>query len=350
MRFVFSILLIMTLISGANAATPPIGSEPVKFLHVEKGNAAAFSTIQAAINASSPYKEVIITIAAGHYNEKLFITRNNLSLVGQSANSTTIQFAELRNNWREHNPSDWGAAVVNISGSDITLANLTVVNDYGRHNNTLEHQFAVRGFENATRIIFHQCDVQADGADTMSLWNKQDGLFYHSYCSFTGATDMVCPRGTALIEHSRFFNLKQTATLWHDGELDSEQKLVVANSEFDGVPGFWLGRHHYDGQFYLLNNKLSANLADKPIFKKNYEDKQRDRPNRWGARYFFANNQSPTQYQWLEDNFQPAQLNITTEQLSDWVFAGKWQPKQRLQQLQAQLKQQHFKTTPFQLN
>ncbi|QLJ10062.1 pectinesterase family protein [Pseudoalteromonas sp. JSTW] len=347
MRLFLSLLVGLSIAQSVFAATPAIGTEPVTFMHVEKNNKHAYNSIQAAINASSPYKEVVITVAAGEYNEKLYITRSNLSIVGESAANTIIRYAQLRNSWREHNDSDWGAAVVNITGSDITLANISVINDYGKIHNTLEHQFAIRGFENASRIIFHQCDVQAYGADTVSLWNKKEGLYYHSYCSFTGATDMVCPRGTALIEHSQFYNLKQTATLWHDGELSSEQKFVVANSEFNGVEGFWLGRHHYDAQFYLFGNQFSDNLADKPIFKKTYADKQRDQPNRWGSRYFFANNKAP--YAWLDDNFQPKQLNIEENNLVDWVFKGEWQPKQQLQMLKQQLATQNFKTDAFQL-
>ncbi|CAM3770920.1 MULTISPECIES: pectinesterase family protein [Pseudoalteromonas] len=335
---------------GLLAATPPIGSEPSKILSVNKTQPTAFKTIQSAIDASSQYKSVIILIGPGLYHEKLYITRNNLSLVGSSLSDTRIEYAELRNNWREKHDSDWGAAVINIAGSDINIVNLSVTNNYGRLHDTDEHQFAIRGFESATRIILHQCDISADGADTLSLWNKENGLYYHSYCSFTGATDMVCPRGTALIEHSTFFNLKQTATLWHDGELDSEQKLVVANSTFDGVENFWLGRHHYDAQFYLFNNQFSKNMANKAIFKKTYKDTTRNRSNYYGDRYYFYANQSPRDHLWLATNITPEQYTQFTEpSLTQWVFKSKWRPKHVLNELQKVIQQQQFKSEPFTL-
>lgn len=309
---------------------------------VTVGQSSEFKTIQSAINASAKSDKVVILIEPGIYNEKLFITRNNLTLLGYSAEQTIVKFAILREHWREQNPTDWGAAVVNINATDINLVNISVVNDYGRQHGTNEHQFAVRGFELSDRIITHNCSLIADGADTLSLWNKH-GRYYHSNCYFEGATDMVCPRGTALIENSTFYNTKQSATIWHDGELDSEHKLVVNNSSFDGIEGFWLGRHHYDAQFYLLNSTFSAHMADKPIFKKKYNNKNKERANLYGARYFFQSNSGDGNYDWTKDNFRledliPKKYN----NLSHWVFKGQWQPKDTLQKLQQWIEHKQF--------
>lgn len=350
-RIIMLCLVSCCFIANTMAAPPAIGDEPTKILYVDKNDNDSFNTIQSAIDASSPFKSAIILISPGVYKEKIYITRNNLSLVGSSQRNTLIEYAELRNNWRKDHVSDWGAAVINIAGSDITIANLEVVNNYGRKNNTLDHQFAIRGFEDATRIILHQCTVTADGADTLSLWNKEDGMYYHSYCSFTGATDMVCPRGTALIEHSKFYNLKQTATLWHDGELDEEQKFVVAHSEFDGVKDFWLGRHHYDAQFYLYNNKFSKNLADKSIFRKTYpQNPSKNRENRYGDRYYFLDNETGQTLPWFNNNMSTQQQAIFEDKsLEQWVFKGEWAPKKVLSELQNIIKHNKFKTDRFNL-
>lgn len=298
------------------------------------GKSSEFKTIQSAINASAIYNKVVILIEPGVYQEKLFITRNNLTLLGHSEKQTVVKSTILRQQWRGENPNDWGGAVININASDINLINISVINDYGRHHNTNEHQFAVRGFELSDRIITHNCSFISDGADTLSLWNKH-GRYYHSNCYFEGATDMVCPRGTALIENSRFYNTKQSATIWHDGELNSDYKLVVNNSSFDGVKGFWLARHHYDAQFYLLNSSFSANMADKPIFKKKYNNKSKERANLYGARYFFQHNIGEGKYDWAQDNFRLEDIvPHKHNSISQWVFKGKWQPKQTLLQLQ----------------
>ncbi|MBL4629769.1 MAG: polysaccharide lyase [Paraglaciecola sp.] len=339
--------LLISFCSLANT-TPPIGIKPSNIIIVDKNAPNAFHSIQAAIDNSNQYKSVTILISAGHYNEKLFITRNNVNLVGSSALNTTIEYAELRNNWRKDHDSDWGAAVINIAGSDITIANLKILNSYGRQHNTTDHQFAIRGFENASRIILHNCHVVADGADTVSLWNKKNGMYYHSHCTFEGATDMVCPRGHALIEHSSFINHRaKTATLWHDGELNSDQKFVVSNSQFKGTQGYFLARHHYDAQFYLINNHFSKTMADQPIFKKTYINKERDRANKFGSRYFFSNNQAENPYPWLKDNFNPSKTYLQNQSIEQWVFNDQWSPKQTLKDLQGIISNTQFNFTEF---
>lgn len=326
--FRYMLLLTAFLLSSVSNGAEP---EP---LILNVGANQQYKTIQSAIDASNQAYEAIIFVASGTYDEKLFITRNRLSIIGQSAESTIIRSAILREHWREKHPSDWGAAVVNINATDINLINLTILNDYGRRHGTNEHQFAVRGFAQSDRIITHNCRLIADGADTLSLWNKH-GQYYHSHCYFEGATDFVCPRGSALIEHSQFYNTKKHATIWHDGELDPDYKLVVNHSEFDGIEGFWLGRHHYDAQFYLLNSTFSENMADKPIFKKRYNNKGKERPNLYGARYFFENVQSASSYDWMVENFRLSDVIPKQHRdLQDWVFKGQWRPTQTLEKLQ----------------
>ncbi|MBA6222636.1 polysaccharide lyase [Colwellia sp. MB02u-18] len=337
-------ILLLTLFNhNIQASTPPIGKEITNTYVVDQQGNGDFISIQSAINATVNDKEVIIFIRPGKYNEKLFITRNNISLIGTSAKNTIIEYAELRSDWRDNHPSDWGAAVININASDVNIVNLSVINNYGRLHHTDEHQFAIRGFKNGTRIILHQCSVVADGADTLSLWNKSNGMYYHSYCHFEGHTDMVCPRGWALIENSTFVNNKQSATLWHDGELDPAQKLVVNNSYFDGVKGFWLGRHHYDAQFYIMNSQFSKNMANKPIFKKRYDNVDRIKPNLYGERYFFFNNRSKSPTTWTANNFNPTKNRLKDQSVESWVFEKQWYPNQVIAQLAKSIIAANFK-------
>lgn len=306
-------------------------AESWEYAVLQVGENREFQKVQDAIDASTRYKKVIVLVDEGTYEEKLFISRNHLAIVGVSPENTIFRQSILRKNWREQNPSDWGAAVININASDVSLINLTVMNDYGRHHGTTEHQFAIRGFENADRVITKNCRIIADGNDTLSLWNKH-GRYYHSNCYFSGHTDMVCPRGTALIEESMFYNHNQSATLWHDGELDPNYKLVVVNSKFDGVKGFQLGRHHYDAQFYLLNSAFSERIANAPIFKKRYPlETKRERPNLYGARYFFEANLTSPEIKWARDNFRLGDIIPTTyPDITAWVYNNSWSPNEEL--------------------
>ncbi|MDX3772980.1 pectinesterase family protein [Chromatiaceae bacterium AAb-1] len=337
MRYLaYHLLAALLFYCGSLSATQNDLDKPL-LITVAKESGASFHSIQAAIDSLPDNNRLaIIRIGPGIYEEKLYLTRNNLVLAGAGADKTIIRYAELRSNWLKQHPDDWGAAVVNIRSSDIALLGLSIHNTYGDRYQDHEHQFAIRGFEQATRIITADCRIIAGGADTLSLWNKTAGMYYHDNCYFEGHTDMVCPRGTAFFSNSTFVNKKAYATLWHDGELHQQQKLVVRDSVFEGVPGFMLGRRHYDGQFYLINNHYSANMADKPIFRHTYPtEPHRDRANRWGDRNYFSHQVSNNLlYPWLQDNLQQHPAALKPEQITaDWTFDGKWNPEQQLQRI-----------------
>ncbi len=125
---------------------------------------------------------------------------------------------------------------MNINGDDVILDRLTVENS---QPDTSVHAFAVMG--SGTRTLLTDCRLLSRGGDTVALWNYKEGLYYHARCEFRGAVDMVCPRGWCFIRDSRFFEVKRTAAVWHAGSWDPEQKLVIKDSEFDGVSGFYSG-------------------------------------------------------------------------------------------------------------
>ncbi len=302
-----------------------------------------FRTIQEAIHSVPPdnRENRIILIRNGVYREKLFITTSHISLVGEDRDSTRIVYAELRSNWtgaRDNRPDgtqvdlDWGAGVINIGNgvSDVILANLTVHNNYGSLHGDRSHQFAIRGFR-ATRIAILYCNVIADGGDTVSLWDSDSGMYYHTKSYFEGWVDYVCPRGWCYITDSRFFGHNTpSASLWHDGSKEKDQKFVIRNSRIDGVQGFPLGRHHKDGQFYLLDCTFSGNMADRPIYY------PRTSPNaipwKWGERHYYFNcTREGGTYGWLGDNLHesdqaPAPRDVTAA----WTFAGRWDPEATL--------------------
>ena len=86
------------------------------------------------------------------------MTKSHVTLLGEDRELTLIRFSELREAWnRDHAGSDRGSGVVNIDTgvTDITIANLTVYNDYGSRFGTTKHQFALRG--SGTRIMLIGC-------------------------------------------------------------------------------------------------------------------------------------------------------------------------------------------------
>ncbi|PIB35780.1 hypothetical protein BFP72_10435 [Reichenbachiella sp. 5M10] len=264
------------------------------------------------------YERVVVFIKNGRYEEKIRITRDNLTLVGESRDSTVIAYSQLRSDWDAH-PDVVGMAVVNVHADDLVLKNLTILNTQPEIG---PHAFAIHGV--GTRTILDHCDVRSKGGDTVSLWNYKDGMYYHRDCVFVGAVDFVCPRGWCYIDRSSFYEVKPTASIWHAAPLNPRQKFVIKNSSFDGVQGFQLGRHHYEAQFYLIDCQYSERMADQPIYRVTYPDQPaRDRPYIWGERkYFYGSDQPGDSYGWLEDNL--AGVDSLT---AAWTFDQLWYPE-----------------------
>jgi pectinesterase len=317
-------LLVITM-GSANASA----GERANIIVDTTGN-GNFKTIQEAINSipSDNRRDVVILIRSGLYNEKVFIQKSHITLVGEDRDSTRIIYAELRENWnKDHGGSDWGSGVVNIDTgvTDITLANLTVYNNYGWQKGVFnKHQFAIRG--DGTRIILLNCRVVSDGGDALSLWNKENGMYYHADCYFEGWVDYVCPRGWCYISNSRFFSHnKPSASIWHDGSNDKDQKFVIRDSYFDGVPGFPLGRNHLDAQIYLINCRFSERMANRPF----YRPPSSPREWQWGARHYFYNcHRDGGGFNWFKDNLDKAENSPRASEITaKWTFDGKWDPE-----------------------
>ncbi len=286
-----------------------------------------YKTITEAIDALPmyPYQRTIIFIRNGIYEEKLRIEQHYITLRGESRDSTIIRYNQLREDWNKD--KDYiGPAVINIFGDDIVLDNLTIENSQPQIG---PHAFAVYG--NSTRTIIINCNVISKGGDTVSLWNYKHGMYYHANCNFEGAVDFVCPRGWCFVRDSRFYEIKETAALWHAGNYNQDQKFVIRNSYFDGVAGFNLGRHHYEAQFYLLDCRFSANMADKPIFKVMNTDSSKNSPYYGGNRKYYYNcHKEGTQYEWYKDNLHEAVGGPKPEDVTpDWTFDGKWNPESK---------------------
>jgi pectinesterase len=300
-----------------------------------------FTSVQEALDSVCDLDvPVTIIIRNGLYPEKIFITRSKVALVGEHRDSTKIIFAELRSDWTQtadNRPDgtelerDWGSAVINIGNGakDIIIANLTVHNNFGGIYGNHDHQFTIRGFD-ATRIAIIYSTIVSDGGDAVALWNRESGMYYHAYSHFEGWVDYVCPRGWCYITNSTFFGHNRTASLWHDGSANKDQKFVIRSSYFDGVSGFPLGRHHRDGQFYLLDCTFTEKMADRPIHYPDYSPNAR--PWVWGHRHYYHNcTRTGGDYDWFNDNLESADGSPSHEQITaEWTFSGNWNPEQDL--------------------
>ena len=327
----FKILLILLILTSVFCLVAAGAAERADIV-VAKDGSGNFTTVQAAVDSIPKHAERtwIILVKRGTYNEKVLITKDNIAIVGEDRDSTRIIYAELRSNWRLNNSSDIGAAVISLGNkvTNLTLANLTIYNNYGTLNGKTDHQFAIRGGGSCTKIIVVNCNVWADGGDTMSLWNPPTGMYYHANCYFKGYVDYVCPRGWCYITDSRFYGYNENASIWHDGSADSTSKFVIRNSSFDGIPHFPLGRYHKDAQFYLLDCQFSPNMADRNIYPADSASKYK-----WGRRTYYWNcHRDGGDFDWFKDNLTSAYGGPVKEDevTALWTFKGGWDPERTM--------------------
>lgn len=296
------------------------------FITVAKDGSGDFETVTDAIYSLPMfcYERVVIYIKNGVYNEKFRIDQDNITLRGESRDSTIIEYSQLRTDWIT-NKDSIGPAVINISGDDIIFDNLTIENTQPIVG---PHAFAIYG--TGTRTIIINCNVWSKGGDTVSLWDYKTGMYYHANCDFKGSVDFVCPRGWCFIRNSKFYEENRTASIWHAGGFEKDQKFVLKNCSFDGVKGFQLGRNHYDAQFYLLDCKFSKNMADKDIYRVKYKNNpERNRPDNWGRRNYYYNClKVGGNYDWFKNNLSTAEGSPKPSEITPaWTFDDKWNPE-----------------------
>lgn len=306
-----------------------------------------FTSIQAAINSLSDTSTTprTIYIRKGTYREKIYITKHNIILRGESRENTRIVQAIARDEWRCDHPDDWGVATLNLNGNDITLENLTVANDFGftqKDPRTIacksdstgkkvvtigSHQMALRSM-NSTRLRAVNCRFIAYAGDTVSPWNLNGGMFYFKDCIMEGGVDFYCPRGWAYAENCTFYANTGTAAIWHDGSSNPDYKTVLKNCRFDGFAGFRLGRYHKDAQFVLVGCRFSKNMANEDI----YWVAASNNKLQWGRRVYYQDcHRQGEDYAWFKDNLATASGSPSAKQINaQWVFQNKWCPEKNL--------------------
>ncbi|MGD9994828.1 MAG: pectinesterase family protein [Salinivirgaceae bacterium] len=316
-------ILFLFIVLGAKSKELP------DTLIVAQDNSGQFTTITQALESLPMYcyERVVIYIKSGIYHEKIKIDRDYVSLVGENRETTRIEFSQLRENWNR-NPDVIGPAVVNIFADDVAIKNLTIENTQPEIG---PHAFAIYG--TGTRTILLNCNVLSKGGDTVSLWNYKTGMYYHHNCYFQGAVDFVCPRGWCYISNSTFYELKNTAAIWHAAPTNPNQKMVLQNCSFESADSFYLARHHYDAQFYFLNCKFPAFMRNKGIEHVTYpEHPEKNRPYLYGNRYYFYNcSRTGGDFPWFADNLNQWPAGVTPENLTaEWTFDGQWNPTDTL--------------------
>jgi len=297
-----------------------------------------FKTIQSALDAipKTNTERTVVLIKNGIYHEKIRVDSSFVTLRGESRTGTQIQFPQDNEDFNKK-PDDIGRAVINVNkAGDFVLENLTVENTAGVIG---PHAFTI--FSTGDRGVLADCDVLSHGADTVAFWGNNSRA-YHANCRFEGSVDFVCPHGWCYATNCTFYEMKDTAAVWHDGSKNKDMKFVLRDCRFDGTNGWNLARHHHDAQFYFLDCRFSKTMIDRPPFRVIYpldggtpstNDIQRntllDKSNIWGERsYYYHCHRDSGEYAWLADNLTTAPGAPKPEQINAaWTFDGTWNPE-----------------------
>jgi pectinesterase len=298
-----------------------------------------FKTIQAALDSipKTNTERVVVLVKSGVYREKVRVDASCVTLCGEGRTVTQIEFPQDDTDFNK-SPDAIGRAVINLNqASDFVLDNLTVENTAG-----VIGPHAMTIYATGDRAVVINCNVLSHGADTVSFWRGESGRTYHANCHIVGSVDFVCPRGWCYATNCTFYEMKDTAAMWHDGSKNKDMKFVLRDCRFDGADGWNLARHHHDAQFYFLDCQFSRTMIDRAPFRVIYpldgskpsaadiqRNKDLDKSNLWGERsYFFHCHRDGGDYPWFADNLATAPGAPKPEQINAaWTFAGTWNPE-----------------------
>ncbi|MFV0290123.1 MAG: pectinesterase family protein [Mangrovibacterium sp.] len=322
----FCVLAIISMCFSAVAA------EGDRLIVVDKLGNGNFTSINAAIN-SLPEINIVpttILIKKGTYEEKVLINRDHVNLIGESRSETKIMFNQLKKDWQEKKDYE-GAAVLNITGDDVVIKNLTLQNTMPKVGPT-----AYVIYSTGTQNIFFNCDILNNGANTVCLMDYKNGRYFLKDCRIEGTVDFLKAMGWCYVENCSFYQREAISSIWHARVGNFDQKMVIKNSSFDGVEHFFLGRSHYDALFFIVGCNFSKNLANKEFYRKTYEEdveKARNYPDEFGCNYYFSENkQTKTNYKWLkESNLKEYRKKLKAKNLNaSFVFGNNWNPERVL--------------------
>jgi pectinesterase len=316
---------------------------------VDVNGAGDFKTIQEAINSLPQNSESdrVVFIKNGVYKEQILIEKNHIVLKGEHREETIITGEIAHLVFKKKYPDNKYSGIVNLEGNDITITNLTIENTYGRFpreefeieyldtkNGDIKketvkrraHQFALRSF-NTTRLIVTNCTIRAWGADTVSPWNAENGMYYFKDCTLQGGTDFYCPRGWSYAENCTFIvSIYTSGALWHDGSKNVNMKSVLKDCKFIGLVPYKLGRYHRDAQMYLVNATFDELMEDKEIYKTGpvSENFPTERI------YYYNCHRKGADFDWYKNNLDKVKGGLSVNDINvQWTFDGMWDPTKK---------------------
>ncbi|PWS27694.1 pectin esterase [Pedobacter yonginense] len=172
---------------------------------VSKDGAGNYQTIQEAVNSIRDLgeKEVKIIIKKGIYREKLIIPswKTKIKLIGESNENTIISFGDFSGKKNATGQDAFGTIKFStytsftllVAGDDITLENLTIVNDAGSVGQAVAlHVEGDRFVAKNCAILGHQDTLYGASESSRQLYTN---------CYIEGTTDFIFGKATMVFKN-----------------------------------------------------------------------------------------------------------------------------------------------------
>ncbi len=163
---------------------------------VAKDGSGGYTSIQKAIDACKafPVSRVTIFVKNGIYKEKLVVPSCNtqLSIIGESADSTIITFDDYFNKINRGRNSTFYTYTLFVQANDFRLENITVENAAGPVGQ------AVALHVEGDRCVFINCHILGN-QDTLYAAGKFSRQLFNN-CTIEGTTDFIFGEATVVFE------------------------------------------------------------------------------------------------------------------------------------------------------
>jgi pectin methylesterase-like acyl-CoA thioesterase len=183
-----------TRVLGATSTVVSSCSNATQSITVAANGSGKFSTIQAAVNSIAANNTALIQISlkAGTYNEQVTINKNNVCLLGETAESTLISNAAGTN-------ISTGGTIM-VTGNDFSAANVTFKNS------------APDGSRQAVALMSKGLRHQLTNCRFVSYQDTSyvnTGAQYFKNCYIQGNTDYIFGDATAVFEGCTMNNVSE---------------------------------------------------------------------------------------------------------------------------------------------
>ena len=212
----FSALSVALLTTGGCVTAPPPATG--ERLTVSKNCGAApacFATLNGALASLHPVatsEPVHISIAPGRYEERVVVTRSNVTIEGAGREATVLHHNLVAENAGRFHRDNWGtagSATLTLAGRNIRIDGLTVENDFDYLANDALPDGDPRkiGNSQALAVLLDESSDMVEMRD-VALLGYQDTLFAHGGRAvvrdslIAGNVDFIFGDGQLLIEDS----------------------------------------------------------------------------------------------------------------------------------------------------